>query len=151
MANFKVDIFDLLNRISKGEQDVWTSLNEEEQKAVSPLIVMRWLSGTSSIRQVMYLNTLVNHLIFSLSKHPDLLFKLMTCCTEKKSARYQWIGQKKSGGPKRLTIKVIQDYYDYSGREAIKVLPLLNKDKIVEMAESLGWEKEDLTKLKKEL
>ena len=151
MANYKVDIFDILNRLSIGEQDIWSSLSEEEQKAISPLIVMRWLSGTSSKRQIVYLNTLVNHLVFSLSKHPDLLFKLMTCCTEKHPARYQWLGQKKSGPSKKLSVQVLQNYYGYSSREATKVLPLLNRDDIIRIAENLGWEKEELTKLKKEL
>lgn len=151
MAEYKVDIFDVLNRISCGEKDIWEKFSDEERKAISPLIVMRWLSGTSNQRQIVYLNTLVNHLIFVLAKHQDLLFKIMASCTDKRPARYQWIGQKKAGPSKKLTIKVIQQYYGYSQREANSVAHLLVKDDIIQMSESLGWEKDEITKLKKEL
>ena len=151
MAEYKVDIFDVLNRISCGEKDIWEKFSDEERKAISPLIVMRWLSGTSNQRQIVYLNTLVNHLIFVLAKHQDLLFKLMASCTDKRPARYQWIGQKKAGPSKKLTIKAIQQYYGYSQREANSVAHLLVKDDIIQMSESLGWEKDEITKLKKEL
>ena len=151
MAEYKVDIFDVLNRISCGEKDIWEKFSDEERKAISPLIVMRWLSGTGNARQIVYINTLVNHLIFACSKHPDLLFKLMASCTDKRPARYQWIGQKKAGPSKKLSIKVLQQYYNYSQREAQSVINLLNKDDIIKMSESLGWEKDEIAKLRKEL
>lgn len=151
MANHKVDIFNLLDKLSVGDLEVWNSYSAEEQKTISPLIIMRWLSGTSSARQIVYLNVLVNHLVFTLSKHPDLIFKVMAVCTDKRRTRYQWLSQKKSEGQKKRTLEVIQQYYGYSQREAKMVLPLLEKDDIINKAESLGWEKDELSKLKKEL
>ena len=151
MAEYKVDIFDVLNRISCGEKDIWEKFSDEERKAISPLIVMRWLSGTGNARQIVYINTLVNHLIFACSKHPDLLFKLMASCTDKRPARYQWIGQKKSVGQKKLCVEVIKQFYNYSNREALSVINLISKDDFIEMAEKLGWDKDAINKLKKEL
>lgn len=151
MAEHKVDIFKILDSLSLGDKNIWESFSEEEQKSIAPLILMRWLSGTSSQRQIVYLNELANHLIFTLSKHPNLLMKVLSCCTDKRPSRYQWIGQKKTNSAKKLSIKVLQEYYNYSAREANKFLHLLNKDDMIQMAESLGWEKEEITKLKKEL
>ena len=151
MADHKVDIFNLLDKVSRGDKNVWNSYSPEEQKTISPLIIMRWLSGTSSARQIVYLNVLVNHLVFTLGKHPDLLMKLMACCTDKRPSRYQWIGQKKGESGKKRTIEVIQQFYNYSAREAKTVIHLLSKDDIISKAEALGWEKEEITKLKKEL
>lgn len=151
MAEHKVDIFKVLDSLSRGDKNVWESFTEEEQKSISPLILMRWLSGTSSQRQIVYLNELANHLIFVLAKHPSLLLKVLSCCTDKRPGRFQWIPQKKSSGSKKLSVKVLQEYYNYSSREAMMYLHLVNKDNMVKMAEELGWEKDELTKLKKEL
>lgn len=147
----KVDIFKLLDRLSLGEKDVFSSFTPEEQKTIAPLVIMRWLSCTSSPGQILKLNYFVNHLVFVFAKHPDLLMKLMACCTDKRSTRYTWLGVKKSGGSKKLSVQVIQAYYNYSSREAVQYLPLLTKEDILGMAEQLGWDKPEIVKLKKEL
>lgn len=77
--------------------------------------------------------------------------KLMACCTDKRKTNYSWLGQKKSGGSKKLSIQVLREYYNYSSREAAQYLPLLKKEDFVEMAEKLGWDKTEITKLRKEL
>jgi hypothetical protein len=151
MADYKVDIFKLLDRLSLGDKEVWLTFTAEEQKAISPLVIMRWLSCTPNSGQIRLINHLVNHLIFPLAKHPELLMKLMACCTEKRKTGYTWIGQKKSGGSKKLSIQVLQEYYNYSSREAAQCLSLLTKEDIVGMSEKLGWDKVDIAKLRKEL
>lgn len=151
MADHKVDIFGLLDKLSLGDKDVLSSYTEEEQKTISPLVIMRWLSCTSDPRQIVFLNALVNHQIFAIPKHPGLLFKLMACCTNKQKTRYTWLGQKKTGGTKKLSVQVIQTYYNYSSREAVQYLKILTKEDLIGMAEQLGWDKSELTKLKREL
>jgi len=147
----KVDIFKLLDRLSFGDKEAWASYSEEEQKSISPLIIMRWLSCTTSPGQIRRLNYFVNHLVFPFSKHPELLMKIMACCTDKHKTNYSWLGQKKSGGSKKLSLQVVQAYYNYSSREAVQCLPLLMKEDFIEMAERLGWEKAEIAKLRKEL
>jgi hypothetical protein len=44
-----------------------------------------------------------------------------------------------------------KDYYGYSEREAESNLTLLSHDDVIELAEELGFQKEEMKKLKAEL
>lgn len=154
MANkkHKLDIFKTLSHISTKDRNFYSDLTEEERKAFQPRVVMRWLSGTNDARQLYFLNELVNPFVFSLYKHPQLLYNLMTICTSGRSQRYFWnksLSKKTSTTPE--VIKVIKDYLHYSTLHAIESLPLLSNETILEYAEQLGRQKEDISKIKREL
>jgi hypothetical protein len=148
---FQLDIFQLMERIDRGETDLWDKLSDEEKKGFSALIIMRWMSGTSDQRQIIYLNEFVNQVVFPFGKHPELLLKLLGVSSSKRPKRYQWypmVGGKKSKN--ELTIRVIKEYHQYTTKEAKDVQRLLNKDDITSMAEEMGWQKDEMKLLAKE-
>ena len=145
----KLDIFKLLRELSSGDLTIWNSLTEEEQKGFAPLVVMRWMSGTQDMAQVAALNEFANRAVFPLAKHPGLLMKVLAACSSRRTSRYQWIGLKKSSKDK-LTQKVIRDFFVCSSVEARKLL-VPPQDEIIQMAEELGWQKDEMAELKKEL
>lgn len=147
---FKLDIFRLLSDIDRGDYTLYRSLTEEERKGFAPLVVMRWMSGTSDESQIMALNQFANRFTFPLGKHPELLMQVLSACSSKKQRRYNWIGVK-GGKKKSLATDVVQEYFDYSSQEMRKLDEFPPASEIMEMAESLGWQKEDIAKLKKEL
>ncbi len=153
----KLDIFKVLNHISTKDRNYYNELTEEEQKALQPLVVMRWLTGTKDARQIFFLNELVNPFVFPfLTKngkefdHKHLLYNLMTTCTSSRGGRYYW-NKAKSKPAVTAVVSVVKDYYKYNTAHAIEALSLLSNDDILEMAEHLGRQKEDIAKLKKEL
>jgi len=147
-----LDIFNVLNHINKKDKDFINTLTEEELKAFQPYVVMRWLSGTASARQIFFLNTLVNQFVFNIPDHKVLLYYLMTICTSGKNQRYTWSS---SASKKNKTlpnvISVIRDYYKYSSSEARDVLPLLSHEDILSHAACLGRQPDEIAKIKKEL
>jgi hypothetical protein len=150
--NHKIDIFQVLNHISKKDKNFFKQLTDEEKKAFQPLIVMRWLTGTNDARQVYFINELVNPFVFSMYNHKELIYYLMTTCTRGKTQRYNWTkssSKKSSATPS--SVGVIKEYFNYSTLHAIEALPMLSNDDIMEYAEHLGRQKEDITKIKKEL
>jgi hypothetical protein len=151
MAEHKLEIFRVLGELDKKNIKFFDSLSEEEKKAFQPLVVSRWLSGTSNKQQLFLLNEIVNPYIFSLAKHKPLLYKLMTICTAGSLQRYVWNKQLSKGSTHPFTTKTIQQYFGYNSRDAEKVIPLLLIDDISTMAEDMGWQDEDLNKLRKEL
>lgn len=147
---YKLDIFKLLAAIDKGDYHYYDKLSDEEKKDFSPLVVMRWMSGTDDPRQTIFLNELANPIVYSLNKHPGLMYKLLVCSSSKVQHRYKWVGNKK-GSTKPKSLEVIKKYYGYSTRAAEDVRSLLSAAAIIEMAEELAYQKDEITKLKAEL
>lgn len=148
----KLNIFQVLEHISRKDIGYYKNLTDEEQKALMPLVVARWLSGTSSARQVYFINELVNPHLFTLHQHKELLYYLMTICAPGQKQRYFWnktVSNKSTSTP--ITLSVVRQYFKYSTREALDVLPLLSNDDILQYADDLGRQTDELKQLKKEL
>lgn len=144
------DLFDGLAKLSSRDLQWYDKLTPEDQKAASPFVMARWMTGTSDQAQLVRINTFVNSYGFSLGQEKSLLFKLLAAAATGKSKRYQWL---KSPGAKatiKLRLEVIKQYYNVSTREAIGYDSIEGED-ILTMAEELGWEVEELKKLKKEV
>lgn len=149
---FKLDIFGLLKKInSPNSGDIYKGLTDEEKKGFAPVVVMRWLSGTSDKRQIMMINTFANRFILSLSKHPHLMMQVFQACSSKVGGRAQWLGIKGGAKKTQLQNQVIMEYFDYSPNEIRAMIVRPTQDEIIEMAEELGWQKDEVTKLKKEI
>ena len=71
------DLFSGLESLSKSDYGWYGKLSDEGKKQVAPLVLARWLSGTSDYLQLIKLNMLVNPYTFSLGNEKDLLCKLM--------------------------------------------------------------------------
>lgn len=152
MSKFKLDVFGLLSKIDNPNSgDIYKSLSEDEKKGFAPLVVQRWLSGTSASQQIMLLNEFTNPVIFALGKHPHLLMQLFQACSSKTAKRYYWLSTTPKKKKNEETKKVIMQYYELSSREysAITVLP--KPEELLEMANKLGWQNEEINKLKKEI
>lgn len=148
----KLDLFGILTKINKKDQQYYLSLSEDEQKEVIPLLLMRWLTGTSDFYQICLINEYINTYVFSLYKHKDLLTKLLLCSVSGKNNRYSWVKTKsKKGTIAPLSCSIISKYYQISSKQAIDYLKLLTEIDIIDYAEQLGYQSDDITKLKKEL
>jgi len=147
----RLDIFRTLKQIDLKDYQFYSDLSDEEKKAYFPKVIMRWLSGTKNTLQIILINELVNPFIYNLHKHPDLLHKLMCICSSG-NKRYYWnksLSKKSSTTP--TIVSVIKDYCGYNTIDAIDALPLLSDEDILQYATELGRQKEDITKIKKEL
>lgn len=150
MATYKLDIFRLLSDIDNPRSgDIYDKLTEDERKGFAPLVVMRWMTGTSDERQIMLLNEFANPNIFALSDHPQLLMQLLQLSSSKKSKRYAWLGVK-SQKKHVECFEVLKQYFGISEKEA-KTYSLPPQEELMQMAEELGWDKDKIAKLKKEL
>ena len=149
MATHKLDIFRILNNINK-KIDFYDTLTTEEQKSIQPLVLMKWLSGTSSMRQIAFLNEIVNPYIFTLSNHKKLLIWMLTICGLEHTEKANWIKNKKTSNISKST-KIVAEYFGYSMKKAYQIMHLLSDDDIISYATQLGTDKKDITILKREL
>ena len=145
------DLFVALEKISSGDQQWFDGLSVEDKKAASPFVLGRWLTGTSDRAQLIRLNTFVNPYVFALGQDKALLFKLLAAAATGKTRRYQWIKAPPATKAAKCTTEAIMQYYDVSSREAALWAFNISGSDILEMAEELGWDTEQIKKLKKEV
>jgi len=152
MTERTLDLFELLGNINKKKRTYYRELSDQEKKEFVPLIIMRWLSGTTNPGQITFLNEVVNPFVFELSKHKELLFMLMTVCTNGSFKKYTWQKAKGKSMPTMPTsLDVIKRNDPYlSHRQAVDLLKIFKESDILEMAGDLGCEKDELTKIKAE-
>ena len=144
-----LDIFDVLKQIDQKRFNLWDTLSEEEQKSISPVVLLRWLAGVDDVAQLYILNSIANPMIFSVgAKHKELMMKLFACATSGKVHRHKWMPLKndKKSAPKK-TISLISEYHGMSRREAEDVSHLFSKEDLVNMATKLGWQKDEIKEL----
>lgn len=147
-----LDIFFLLEQIDRKNYDIWNNLTDEQKKEFSPLVVTRWMAGTTDPLQLIFLNELVNPIIYNLPNHKDLILKLLTVCSSGKPKRYSWINYKISKAKKQsMILDLISKQYNFSMKEAEEVRSLFNDEEILELAYLQGLQKEEISLLKKEL
>ena len=144
------DLFGGLESLAKSDYEWYEKLSDDGKKQVAPLVLARWLSGTSDYLQLIKLNMLVNPYTFSLGNEKGLLCKLMAASTTGPK-RHQWIKGPGASQNSSTQLKIISDYYEISLREASLYLGSIEPQDLLEMADELGVEKDILTKLKKEL
>jgi hypothetical protein len=138
--SFKLDIFKVLNEISNGNVDYLDSLPEEQAKQFSAYLTMLWIRGatTDSDAHIVLTNELVNPYVFSLSKHPKLLYKLL-CTANGFGGKQFYRFNKKNKSISSESIEIIKQKYGYSNREAMGVLPLFTEEDIMEIAQDIGY------------
>ncbi len=143
-----LDLFSFLDSLNSGDMQSYDKLDADAKKSAHPFIIMRWLCGTSNPAQIVRINTFVNPYVFSLGSEKPLLFKALAASTIHRPKRHYWL---KAPGAKddKLSTEAVKQYFGWSAREA--QLHSLSPKQIMEMAEELGWDSEELKKLKKEL
>lgn len=151
MATERLDIFRVLKAADTKDTTFYSKLEDEEKKQLQPFLVMRWLTGTFSKQQVFLINEVLNPYAFSLYQHKELLWKLSTICTSGKSQRYVWNKIETKTVEHPISVKIIQEFTGYNSRDAVQALKLFEPIDVVEMAEEMGWQDDEINKSRKEL
>ena len=147
-----LDVFQLLGQIDKKDYDIWDRLTDEQKKELSPLVVMRWMAGTTEPIQLIFLNEIVNTSVFQLGDaHKEFLLKLLTVCSNGKQKRYSWVPYKVAGRGSKKIIDLIATHYRISPKEAEDSRRLFSNEEIMTLAEIQGLQKEEINDIKKEL
>ena len=143
----KFDIFVILDKLSKKQRSYIDGLTADDLKAIPPVVVMRWMTGTGSKQQTYLINELANPITFSLYKHPRLLLQMLMVCAVPGAGRCSWIKQQKAPSSQPISVKVVMRYFDYSERRARECMALIPPMDIISMAEDLGYQPDDIKKI----
>lgn len=147
---YKLDIFDCLLQIDKKNIHFYDNLPADKQKAFMHVVIMRWLYGSPHDLQTILLNRTVNPFIFTLGKHPSLLYKLMTTTAVQIKTTYRW-KPKPRDLALPISLNIVAKFYEISKREARLHLSNFSAEDILNMGEDIGMQIEEIKKLKLEL
>lgn len=147
------DLFDTLRKINSKDGNHYSSLSDAAKKEYSPFMIQRWLTGTTDKRQILMLNTFVNPFVFEFQKHDaELLHRLFSAVSSGQNYRYSFPKQVKSGaGKSKMTIDIIAKEFNCCKRHAKEYMAIMSSEDIIAMAEDQGYQKKELTALKREL
>lgn len=143
---YTLDIFAVMKAAGNKDWGFWNRLSDEEKSQLSPLIIMRWMSGSLN-DQTVCMNNTINKYVWKLQNDPELLWKLLVAGAI--TGRGNWLSQKTSKKT-TLTSKLLSEKFGWSDRE-IKLNRKPTYEEALSYAEELGWQKDEIQKLKKEL
>lgn len=149
----KLDIFAALGAVSRKDFGWYATLSDDHKRQLQPYVLQRWIAGSSSDLQVMLTNEFMNGYTFSLQQEKELLWKLACACgSGNRNVRYKW---SKAGGQltgtKPLATKLLAEVLCYSPTSAAECIDFYFYEQLLNMAWDIGWDPDDITKLKKEL
>jgi hypothetical protein len=147
MATAKLDIGRELNAVSQRNHDFYKNLTDEEKKAFSPFILMRYVANPQTDAETYEfilnrVNDLVNTNHWVLSKeHKPLLWQLFASCGVGVNLRYNYLAAGKKGKANKIE-KLLEELYPAMKLDEIKLLAsMMDKKDREELFDSMGFDK----------
>lgn len=157
MSDKKLDLFkEVLPALYSRDFDFFENLSDDEKKTVTPVTIMRWLTGTSDAvtpYQIGMINKFVNSFYKELYKDADLMWRLMAASTilhpaSKNIPRHQWLaGPKRSSTTNRID-RLLFDKYPYMNEDELKIIKRdITADSLTDLLKDMGWADKEIKEL----
>lgn len=145
---YALDMFrEVLPALDKRNLGFYPSLTDEQAKAFSPLVVMRWMSavdGRDAAYHIQMVNEFVNIGFWDLSKHPELQAKQLAICGSGKGQRHTWIPGTKKRTTNKLDRLILEHYPSLSDHELAIYKSKLTRDSLKQWMRDLGWPDDEI-------
>lgn len=144
-----ITIFQILSIVRSKDHDWYEKSSQEDRKVFSPYLCLLWMGFTKKENTLIMLNDYVNRYVFSLHKHPELLWHLFCAIGDKKFEKLVFV--KKDGNKKFSKSKdLLSNFYGIGERESNIYLQNLSLNDVLDIASFMGYDKEEISALKKE-
>lgn len=147
MATHKLDIKRELRAVDLKDYDFYRNLTEEEKKAFSPYVLMRFTSNVQSSHEIQewfieMTNELVNKNFWDLSKkHPDLLWRLYAATGIGSVMYHPYLAANKKEKAVKIE-KLLADLNPTMKMSDIKLMAsMMSKKEISELLDEMGFDK----------
>ncbi len=155
MAERKLDIFQLLRAVDQHKLDWFSKQPEDAQKEFAPPVVLRWGSTVEGAQTAAYMLWLVNERVnvhmYTLYKHPDLIFRLLASCGVGSPQKHLWIPMHKRKGGENKAIEFLATLYpEANDREAEMLMGKHDKKSFSNLLQECGIQPDEAKSLLKE-
>lgn len=129
----KLDIFRVMNALDRRDKTFYDNLTDEERKAFSPYVMLRWAStveGNTILEQwyVEETNRMVNIDYFTLAKHPKLMWLLYSQVGSTRKVKHNYLA--KSQKKKDKTVEALMTLYPTMKAEDLALLAKLAPEQV---------------------
>lgn len=140
----------MLRAIDTNDFDFYSRLDEEQRKAFSPWLAMRYASsasGAAAYHYLLMINSIVNVDFSILKKHPELQWKLLAVCGRGSSTNHPYIPPGKRKKKNKLE-KLLRNAYPTLNKSELELLVEINdKETLKELAQDNGYDDKEIKEL----
>jgi hypothetical protein len=147
MATAKLDIKRELNAVDCKNYDFYNNLTDEERKAFSPYILMRYTSNVQGDRDIQewfveMTNECVNKHHWTLSKnHKPLLWKLFAATGAGIPAYHPYLANGKKEKANKIEKLLVEIYPTYKLEDVKLLASIMSKEDCQELFDKMGFDK----------
>jgi len=153
---YALDIKQVLSAIDTQKLEYYSQLTEQERKAYSPFVIMRYLSSlpnNSALQAyaILAVNDLVNIGFSELRDHAELQHKLLCCAGAGNKQFHPWIpvarGKKRRDNP---IAELIQNFYPQLNSQELSImLDTITQQQVIDLAVANGYTEAKIQELVK--
>jgi hypothetical protein len=151
----KLDIWDLLSASDRRKGDWFSKQSPEAQKEFAIPVVMRWAAtvddGIESSYMLMAINDRVNINLYDITKHPELIYRLIASCGLGKKLKHQWIPGIKRKALSSKAYAVLEECYPEANEKELDILmSQYNKKSFATLLDDCGTSAADAKEIMKD-
>ena len=140
----QIPLKDKMAAVDKKDRGFYKRLNDEQKKAFSAWMMMRYCSsvqGRDAANYIYLTNELVNFQFMEVSKHPELQWLLLSACGAGKVQFHPYVKPPNARKKKNKIFEFVSDLNPHMKAEDINLLIEFNtKEELKELAEAHGYD-----------
>ncbi len=129
--------------------DFYAKLTTDEKKELVPYVLMRFMSSSQgdAIHHLTMVNDLVNVDFSTISKHPELQWKLLAICGTKRKQYHPWIAPPKGVRKSKIEEAVLSVFPSLKDDELELFLQLNSQEELTTFFKDNGYEDKTIKEL----
>ena len=140
----QIPLKEIMAAIDKKDRNFYNNLSDEQKKAFSAWMMMRYCSsvqGKDAANYIYMTNELVNYQFSEVSKHPELQWLLLSACGVGKIQFHPYLKPPNSRKKKNKIFEFMYDIYPHMKAEDINnMIDINTKEELTEFAQSHGYD-----------
>tara|TARA_B100000900_G_C20229978_1_gene573435 strand:- start:148 stop:615 length:468 start_codon:yes stop_codon:yes gene_type:complete len=147
----QIPLKEIMAAIDKKDRNFYNNLSDEQKKAFSAWMMMRYCSsvqGRDAANYIYMTNELVNYQFSEVSKHPELQWLLLSACGVGKIQFHPYVKPPNSRKKKNKIYEFIYELYPHMKAEDINFLLDINsKEELKELAVAHGYDDKSIKEI----
>jgi len=138
----QIPLKEIMAAIDKKDRNFYNNLSDEQKKAFSAWMMMRYCSsvqGRDAANYIYMTNELVNYQFSEVSKHPELQWLLLSACGVGKIQFHPYLKPPNSRKKKNKIFEFVSNIFPHMKAEDINnMIDINTKEELIEFAQSHG-------------